>query len=226
MGKLDVLLAENRIFADLTDRERNFLAGLAIRRSFFRGEYVAHYGDFWPFVFIVDEGVISVLKLSPDGRMLGGLKMEAGDLFWNPCIFDNGPMPATLEVKSNASLYIWHRDHLLPILKSNPETLWEACLLLVERMRAASGFVEELAFQPVAGRLAHLLLDQSKHTTDAYVSRDLTLDEMAGMIGTTPVMVCKLLSRFAGEGLIKLERTRFSLLDMERLKEISSQKQL
>ena len=64
-------------------------------------------------------------------------------------------------------------------------------------MRQASEFVEELAFQPVTGRLARLLLDQFKESDDPHIARQFTLDEMSTMIGTTPVMVCKLLSRFA-----------------------------
>jgi len=50
------------------------------------------------------------------------------------------------------------------------------------------------------------------------VERSLSLDEIAAMIGTTPIMVCKLLSRFADDGLIKLTRTEFEFLDQEKLR--------
>lgn len=53
------------------------------------------------------------------------------------------------------------------------------------------------------------------------VERSLSLDEMAAMISTTPVMVCKLLSRFADDGLIKLTRTEFEFLDQEKLRQVA-----
>jgi CRP-like cAMP-binding protein len=153
---------------------------------------------------------------------LGALRLGSGDFFISPSFFDGGPLPASLEVKEACDLYIWHQEQVLPILKQNAEVLWELCLLLTKRMRQASEFVEGLAFQPVTGRLARLLLNQFEDD-DPRVARELTLDEMSTMIGTTPVMVCKLLSRFAAEGFVKVSRTQFELLDRPALEKIAYQ---
>jgi CRP/FNR family transcriptional regulator len=94
-------------------------------------------------------------------------------------------------------------------------------MMLVERIRFASEFIEELAFHPLAGRLARLLLEQFDEQDDRRVPREFTLDEMSAKINTSPVMVCKLLSRFAGEGLIKVTRSSFELLDRKSLEKVS-----
>jgi hypothetical protein len=65
-----------------------------------------------------------------------------------------------------------------------------------------------------------LLLNQFEDN-DPRVARELTLDEMSTMIGTTPVMVCKLLSRFAADGFVKVSRTQFELLDRVALEKIA-----
>jgi hypothetical protein len=54
------------------------------------------------------------------------------------------------------------------------------------------------------------------------ISRNMTLDEMAAMTGTTSVMVCKYLSRFASEDLIKVSRTEFELTNKARLEELAN----
>ena len=45
----------------------------------------------------------------------------------------------------------------------------------------------------------------------------MTLDEMAAHIGSTREMVCRILQRFANQGLIEITRTEFSFTDREQL---------
>ena len=220
MEKINNFLEQIQIFRQLNEKQRIQLTRLATKRRFEKGEYIAHYEEIWPHMLVVESGVIGVLKLSSEGRNLGALRLGSSDFFISPSFFDGGPLPASLEVKEACGIYVWHRDQVLPIIKQNTEVLWGMCLLLVQRMRQASEFVEELAFQPVTGRLARLVLDQFEGD-DPQVARELTLDEMSTMIGTTPVMVCKLLSRFAAEGYVKVSRTQLELLDRPALEKVS-----
>lgn len=86
-------------------------------------------------------------------------------------------------------------------------------------MLRASQILEEIAFQPVAGRLAHLLLTQFEERTGETLTRDLTLDEMAARIGTTREMVCRQLYKLADEGMIQINRTELKITDLKMLNE-------
>jgi CRP-like cAMP-binding protein len=88
-------------------------------------------------------------------------------------------------------------------------------------MQRASVIVEELAFQPVSGRLARLLLDDFETSGDAAIARRLTLDEMAARVGTTREMVCRALYRFADKKLIDVTRTEFALTDKDGLRRMA-----
>lgn len=221
MESLEASLKKVGLFEHLSKSDRHQLAATASKKDVIRGEFIAHYGEIWPFLLILGSGSVNVMKLSSEGRHLGALKLESGDVFLTPSFFDEGPLPASLEVRENGQVYLWHRSQILPLLKNNKDTLWELCLFLSRRIRQASEYVEELAFQPVHGRLARLLLDQFEVGDESQVARELTLDEMGTIIGTTPVMVCKMLSRFASEGLVKVSRTQFELLDRAALERIS-----
>jgi CRP/FNR family transcriptional regulator len=87
---------------------------------------------------------------------------------------------------------------------------------MAQRMLHASEIVEGLAFQPVAQRLARLLLEQFPADRLA-TERHLTLDEMAARIGTTREMVCRILYRFAAQGAIQINRTEFVFKDRQLL---------
>ena len=88
---------------------------------------------------------------------------------------------------------------------------------MADRMQRASELVEGLAFHPVAGRLARLLLDHFETAGDASILRYLTLDEMAARIGSTREMVCRALYSFSDKKLIEVTRTEFVLTDHEGL---------
>jgi CRP-like cAMP-binding protein len=88
---------------------------------------------------------------------------------------------------------------------------------MVSRMLRASEIVEELAFQPVAGRLARLLIEYPGQSSSGPVARSLTLDDMAARIGSTREVVCRFLQQFADDKMIKITRTEFEITDRDRL---------
>ena len=101
--------------------------------------------------------------------------------------------------------------------------MWELCRLMVQRMQRASAVVKELAFQPVAGRLARLLVGFSAGRQEEPIPRSLTLDEIAARTGTTREVACRFLHRFADEGLIDITRSEFVVHDQRRLEELARQ---
>ena len=112
----------------------------------------------------------------------------------------------------------WIGRALMPLILANGKLSWELSCLAIQRVQFASEIVEKLAFQPVAGRVARLLLEQYP-TGQNIVPRHLTLDEMASRVGTTRELVCRILYRFAEQGAIQINRTEFTFLDRGVLEE-------
>jgi CRP/FNR family transcriptional regulator len=220
MTNLALMLDKAPVFRCFTAQERLALMKLVVNKDYQRGEFIAHYGEIWPQVFIVARGEIHVQKFSPDGRALGTIWLGTGDVFWSPSVFDRSPMPAALEVKAACKIYLWHGEEVISYARTNPDALWEMCLLLVQRIRQASDYVEELAFKPVVTRVARILLDQFEDQPDGKIQREFSLEEMSTMVGTTPVMVSKVLSRLDAQGIIKTSRRNLALLNRKALEEI------
>lgn len=218
MVSLTEQLAKNPIFSYLPEKERLEIAQSAIPRKYAEGERLAFYGDVWPYLFLVTAGSIQAIKESSEGRSLIVLTLEAGDLFWGSAFFeDEATLPVLLQAQRESMAYLWSRDQLLPLMLANGRFSWELSRLMVRRMMRASTIVEELAFKPVASRLAGLLLDHYQDAAGEPVPRSLTLDQMAAHIGTTREMVCRLLYRFSDQELIHITRTEFVLNDKSGL---------
>jgi CRP-like cAMP-binding protein len=219
------LMEKTEPFSSFSDGLRDELLSLGRQKTYAEGEFVTLSGDLWPRLILVQEGEFHAVKESSEGRSLVVLSITRGDVFWGLTFFDTqSVMPISLLSGMPGSIASWSRDDVLPLLVANGEALWSLCGLLVERMKQASDIVESLAFHPVAGRMAQLLLDRYGDKGEDPVSRDLTLDAMAAYVGTTSEVVCRILYRFSDENLIQITRTEFSIEDKDGLAKYAQQK--
>jgi len=219
---LNSTLNKNPLFEKLSQPERIHILDASIEKTYPKDDWITHYGSGWPYLFLVERGQVTALKESPGGRSLVVITLEARDVFWGAGFFKEGVgMPVALIASQETRLRLWSREKLLPFIISNGQFAWDLAQLMVERMMLASRILEELAFQPVAGRLAHLLLEQFKDQSGDTMTRDLTLDDMAARIGSTREMVCRHLYNFADQGAIKINRTEFKVTDKNLLESLA-----
>lgn len=218
------LRAENRrvpFYEDLPVAVRQSLEQSQSTRIYQPGEVIVENGDVWPNLFQVIQGEIHALKASLEGKSLVPSRLSEGDVFWGMAFFLPGtPMPVTLQAHSKVEILIWSYQSLEKVLEEHGALAWFLCQMMVGRMQDASGVIEELAFQPVMGRLAGLLL-QEFGEGDEYKARTLTLDEMAAHIGSTREVVCRNLQRLVEMGIIDMTRTELKIADAGELEQFA-----
>jgi CRP/FNR family cyclic AMP-dependent transcriptional regulator len=216
-------LIHNPLFSKLESHQLEILIQLSFVKTYPDGDWITHYGSDWPYLFLVEDGKVTALKESSEGRSLVVITLEPGEVFWGTGFFKEGvSMPVALVANQETRLRLWSREKLVPYLINNGQFTWDLTQLMVERMMRASRILEEMAFQPVAGRLAQLLLDQFEDQSGDTLTRDLTLDDMAARIGSTREMVCRHLYQFADQGAIQINRTELRITDQSLLKKLTS----
>jgi len=212
-------LTHNQVFSQLNEAELEKLTSSAQTRTFQDGEWIVHHGDVWTYLFFIQKGQVTAIKESSEGRSLTLATFDEGEIFWGLAIFiENAPMPAALRATADSELLLWHRDDIMPLIMSNGKFSWELSRLAIQRVQFASEIVEQLAFQPLAQRVARLLLEEYP-ANRIVVPRHLTLDEMASRVGTTREIVCRIRYKFAEQGAIQIDRTEFTFLDRSVLEE-------
>ena len=222
MEQLKGWLEKHPVLKTLDEKGYNTFVTHAVRRELQKGEALALQGDIWPYLLLVAEGEVDAIKVSSEGRNLVVTTFCAGELFWGPAFFQNGaPLLATLEAHFSTRVYLWPRQGIESVFIANGRMSWELCCLMIQRMQRASVIVEELAFQPIARRLASHLIGNFESAGDDSIHRHLTLDEMAARVGTTREMVCRALYSFADKKFINITRTEFVLTDRDGLENIA-----
>lgn len=219
---MEKIFSQCTLFSLLREKDQQYLAETAISRRYETGQWILNYGDVWPYLFLVEEGSVTAIKESVEGRSLIIQTFRPCEIFWGVAFFIyEAPMPVRLVAAEESCLLMWPKSLLQPVLARNGPAAWELTVLMSQRMQHASDIVEDLAFQPVAGRLARFLLEQFGDTEGDRVSRNLTLDEMAAHIGSTREMVSRILHRFANDGMIEITRTEFTFTDRNGLNQLA-----
>lgn len=214
-------LAQAEIFNKLTGSELADLARLAKLKSIDKGASVCQQGSIWPNAIYIASGSIRWSMRSLGGRIHTLYMLEPGDVFWGHSMFDDKPMPASLVAMQKCSLYQWDRETVLPIILGNPDAARDLLRILVSIMRKAREIIYGLAFQPVAGRMARLLIERIADSESPSMERDLTLEDMAALVGTAPHVVCRVLYQFQEDGLLEMTRASIVIEDRSGLDRVA-----
>jgi CRP/FNR family transcriptional regulator len=223
MSHLAELLKNVEVFGQLTDGEREDLVRLATRRSLEKDEVLCHQEDDWPYVLYIAHGSLRSMITAPDGRTYVVSAWNKGEVFWAHTLLDQDPMPSTLIAVGTTNLYQWDGEKALNIVLHNQRAiraLLRRQTLLIRKRRES---IYNLAFNPVASRLAKLVMEKFAAADEPTVQRDLTLGEMAEMVASSPEVVCRLLYQFQAAGAIGISRASITLHDHEALKKLVSQ---
>jgi CRP-like cAMP-binding protein len=221
MQKILDCLAQALVFSKLTERDRSDLVAGAVEKKYSKDEYVCWQGETWPYVAYIASGRLEWAMLSPEGRRQVVFTLHPCEVVWGHSMVDGLSMPASLEVREDAVLYLWERENILPVISRNAQAAWDVSHILIRYMRNVREVVYGFAFHPVAGRLARLLLTHYNPVDGKPAPRNLTLDQMADTVGTTRELVSRTLHRFADEGLIRVNRVEFAFLDRDKLESLA-----
>jgi CRP-like cAMP-binding protein len=220
MYDLQQRLAQAPVFEKLPAREIDTLVTQAVMKRLRPGEFLCHQGDDWRYAAFLARGGLRWAILSVGGREQVLFRVEPGHTFWAHSLFDCQPMPASLSATKASTAYLWPEEVIAPILSRNPALLWEILCLMMGVMRRAREVIYGLAFKPVAGRLAKLLLEQSAGQEGQHVQREMTLSEIAATVATSQEVVCRLLYQFQADKIIELNRASFKLNDRAALEDL------
>lgn len=213
------LIRQVRYFAKLSPEAIDALAAAANRLSYAAGRTVFLEGDPTAGLFVLEEGVVKISRVTVEGREHILHLVEPGDTFNHVSAMDGGPNPATAVAYTAIVAWRIDRSDLQRIALRYPELVWALVEDLAARARYLVGLVEDLSMRSVRGRLARLLLEEVGGAEQRTVPRMMTQEDMAARLGTVREMVGRTLRSMAASGLIEFDRHRIVILDPERLAE-------
>lgn len=185
------------------------------------GSVVHREGDERSHLELVVSGVLRVHVSAPDGRTMTVRYCRPGALLGAMSFFRSRfSMPATAQALIEARL-LRAAPEVVVAMTREPDV---AHALLLELSERAEGFLQEIpggAFGTVRQRLARHLLDLADVAASdgGEVGVTASQQDLAAAAGTVREVVVRVLRELRDEGLVRTERGRVVLLDVDRLVE-------
>lgn len=220
MSKLTDFLQSTPYFSNLASKnELERVSKYVSEKMVEKGELIFTEGEQPQALYFVVSGAIKLFKTSPEGKeQIFGI-VYSGSSFNDVAVFDGGRNPLSSQAMVTSSLYIIRKSDIEIILKEHSNVAVNVSKVLAGQVRQLGGLVEDLSFKTVTGRVAKILIENS---TDGNRERQrLTQQDMAAIAGTAREVVGRSLKSLEDEGVIKMERHRIIIKDIDMLKGIA-----
>ena len=184
-----------------------------------RGEVVFWQGEPCPGLQIIENGMVKLFKVSPQGRELIVNIFKEKATFAEVPVFDGGLTPVNVAALEESD--IWQVDAVVirRLMQKHPELNRQVMLNLAKNLRMMVGIIEEVSFYQVTHRLARLLIQMTPEQLAGTDSARLTQDQLAARLGTVREVVARSLRDLERSGAIRVERRQIQVLDERVLKQ-------
>lgn len=217
------ILGRCGLFRRLTASSLAKLADISMVRRYPKGRVIFNQGDECPGVFVVDEGLVRVVKVAPSGKEHVLHLAHPGMTFAEVAAIGRFPCPANAEALEDTTCALVLQDRLVRAL----ETDHELCLQLMESfagwVRHLVGLLEDVVLRDATGRVArHLLQAGPTEGSGTFVLAMLKKD-LASHLNLTSETLSRTFRRLADGGLIELlDQQRIRILDRDALEDVAA----
>ena len=211
------------LLAGLTDEEYAQVLAVSSVQHHAAGATVFRQGDHHDGIFIILAGQVRSYYTGPSGREITLAYWSPGNFVGGPEIFGGSPhMWSGQAIRPTQVLHVRGRE-LRQLLDRLPRLTLALVEALVHKGKAYSALIHMLGTRSAAERLAQLLLLMAnldgRRTADGIaISRTLTQEDLAKMVGSTRQWVTTTLERFREQGMVDVSPSRILIRDEEALR--------
>ena len=219
------LLARTPMFRELSRKDLEQLALVAVPRSYGRGQVVFRQGDHGDTCYVVRSGSVRVTHDHTDGRTITLAELRPGDMFGELAMFNSEVRSATVQALEDSSALALLAGDMRRMLLSHPHIAVNMLSWMSDRLRAANDRIARQSFQTVASRVAGALLGQvqarsSNDTGEAprEVVIRATQAEIAQLAGASRESASRFLARLERDGVVTTGRGKVLVHDPSALR--------
>lgn len=190
-------------------------------RDYPKGSVIVFEDDPGDSLFIVRDGRVKVVLVGEDGREVILSVLGVGEHFGELSLIDGQPRSAHVIAMDDAKLLILRRDDFRRRVAESPAVAWAMLVELSRRLRRADEQIGSLVLLDVHGRIARLLLDAADEGGNPTITKPLTHQTIAQMIGASRETVSRAMREFQDRGLISVERRQITIADRGQLEQMA-----
>jgi len=222
-NKVCVPLEQSELFADLPINVFKDLFASARLKTFAAGEVMFFMGDSIKQVLVLTEGLVKKSQLSQNGKETILRLAVPGEVISELALVPGGTHSSTAQALQDCKVLAWDSAGFeaasvcFPILRSNALRILEQRLIELERRFSVVS--TKTAPPRLASGLLHLM-DHLGERVNSHIEVNITQEMLAQMTAMTSFQVCRLLSLWNLQGLVKPRKGTIEIHSVPRLLEL------
>lgn len=216
------------VFAAMDAAELDDVVGSATALRIPKGAAVFEQGETATSFYVLLNGRLKVVKVTPDGQQVVIRFVVPGDIYGIAKALNRTDYPATATALVDSVTLAWDMAIWDDFTQRHPAFARNVMQMMGQRIQEAHTRLKEMATQDVEHRVAHAVLrlvNQSGRKVQEGVLVDfpVTRQEIAEVSGTTLHSVSRVLSAWENAGLVVVGRRKVIVCDLERLSRIAEE---
>ena len=212
ISTLDVL-RKVPLFATMREGDILAFAELVRERSFPKGSVIVFEDDQGDALYLVARGQVKVVLIGEDGREVILSVLGEGNFFGEMSLIDEKPRSATVIAMVDSVVLVLRREDFQARLRTSPEIAIALLRELSRRLRRADEKIGSLVLLDVNGRLADLILRLAEEEGGDRITKKLTHNVLAQMIGSSRETVSRTMRDFVERDLVQVSRKEITILN-------------
>ncbi len=217
-------------FNAMSGDEADELLQIALPCQVAMNSAVFHQGDPARYFYILLEGRLKVVQVTPDGQQIVARIVGPGEMFGIARALRRTDYPATAIAVTWSAALAWPMRRWDEMISRHPSLAKAALHTLGCSLQDTQARLRELSTEDVEHRVAHTLMRlvarSGRRTAEGVlIDFPISRQDIAEMSGTTLFTVSRLLGVWATAGLVSRGRRKLVVHDTRRLKALADGKQ-
>lgn len=206
------------LFTDLLPEQLDEIVGAAAGRRYHPGDAVFEQGQSATQFFVLVRGRLRVTQVTSEGEQIVVRMVNPGDLFGIAKALARPDYPGTATAVIESCALCWPMRLWTEFMGRYPALAMHAMQAMGSRISEAHQRVRELSTEEVERRVAHAVLRLAhqagtKERDGVRIDFPISKQDIAEMTGTTLHTVSRILTAWAGAGLVESGRQKLLVRD-------------
>src|SRR3954452_1686452 len=177
-------------------------------KAYPKNAVIVNEGDHSDSLYIIISGKVKIYLADEEGKEVL-LNTQGPGAYFGELILDEGPRSASVMTLEPSKFSIVSKAQFQQFLATQPEAALELIRSLIQRVRALTKSVGNLALLDVYGRVARMLLElATEHEGKLMILEPLTQQDMASRVGCSREMISRILKDLRAGGYVKMDGDR------------------
>ena len=205
------MLGNIPLFSGLSDEDRCTIERHAVPKSYRKNTVLIEKGDETTSLYVVVSGKVKVYVADDTGKEIVLNTQESGEHFGELALLGDTRRTASVMTVEDSKFLVITKKAFLECLAAHPNIALNLIRALVERVRALTDNVSNLALRDVYGRLTSVLMENAKEKDGKLITDRLTQQELASLVGSSREMVSRIFKDLKAGGYITVEGKRITI---------------